>query len=50
MTREPRHSPRRPWLHWVAVGLGLVVVMYVLHFQFMAQPSLWDALTNGANY
>lgn len=50
MTKEPRRRTRRSWLLWVAVGLGLVVVMYVLYFQFAVQPSLWDALTNGANY
>jgi len=50
MTKEPRHRTRRPWLRLVAVGLGLVVVMYVVYFTFAVQPSLWDALTNGANY
>lgn len=50
MTKQPRHRTSPSWLRLVAVGLGLLVVLYVLYLQFGVQPSLWDALTNGANY
>ena len=50
VSREPSNRSGRPWLRLVAVVLALVVAGYVLYFSFAVQPSLWDALTNGANY
>ena len=45
-----RRRSTRSRVLWGAFGLALLVMLFVLYFQLMVRPSLWEMLTNGANY
>ncbi|MGI8998500.1 MAG: hypothetical protein ACR2GO_02175 [Candidatus Limnocylindria bacterium] len=50
MSPARRRRSTRSRILWAAFGLALLVALCVAYFQLAVQPTLWDALTNGANY